>query len=157
MPKNPKRMGFTLIELLVVMAIIATLLSIVAPRYFSSLDKAKEAVLRQDLGIMRNAIDQFYSDFGKYPIDLMELVDKRYLRNIPVDPFTESNKTWIEVPPKNPIETGVYDVHSGYSGHDGLAEFFTDKHQFCFFFSLRFCLPHLSCSCHHNASQGNCK
>ena len=116
MPINQKHQGFTLIELLVVMAIIATLLSIVAPRYFNSLDKAKEAVLRQDLGIMRNAIDQFYSDFGKYPLDLMELVDKRYLRNLPVDPFTESNATWIEVPPKNPIEAGVYDVHSGYTG-----------------------------------------
>lgn len=117
MPGNQKyRKGFTLIELLVVMAIIATLLSLVAPRYFNSLDKAKEAVLRQDLGIMRNAIDQFYSDFGKYPLDLMELVDKRYLRNIPVDPFTESNTTWIEVPPKNPEEAGVYDVHSGYTG-----------------------------------------
>lgn len=113
---NQIHRGFTLIELLVVMAIIATLLSIVAPRYFNSLDKAKEAVLRQDLGIMRNAIDQFYSDFGKYPLDLMELVDKRYLRNLPVDPFTESNATWIEVPPKNPIEAGVYDVHSGYTG-----------------------------------------
>ena len=108
--------GFTLIELLVVMAIIATLLSIVAPKYFNSIDKAKEAVLRQDLGIMRNAIDQFYSDFGKYPIDLMELVDKRYLRNVPKDPFTESDKTWIEIPPKNETETGVYDVHSGYTG-----------------------------------------
>lgn len=116
MPENQQHRGFTLIELLVVMAIIATLLSIVAPRYFSSLDKAKEAVLRQDLGIMRNAIDQFYADFGKYPIDLMELVDKQYLRNIPMDPFTESRETWVEVPPKNPIEAGVYDVHSGYSG-----------------------------------------
>lgn len=108
--------GFTLIELLVVMAIIATLLSIVAPKYFSSIDKAKEAVLRQDLGIMRNAIDQFYSDFGKYPIDLAELVDKRYMRSVPKDPFTESDKTWIEVPPKNETESGVYDVYSGYSG-----------------------------------------
>ena len=116
MLRNHKHKGFTLIELLVVMAIIATLLSIVAPRYFSSLDKAKEAVLRQDLGIMRNAIDQFYSDFGKYPIDLEELVDKRYLRSVPVDPFTESKETWIAVPPKNLTEAGVYDVHSGYSG-----------------------------------------
>ena len=104
-----KDRGFTLIELLVVMAIIATLLSIVAPRYFNSLDKAKESVLRQDLGIMRNAIDQFYSD-------LIELVDKRYLRSVPIDPFTESNQTWIEVPPKNETESGVYDVHSGYTG-----------------------------------------
>ena len=108
--------GFTLIELLVVMAIIATLLSIVAPKYFNSIDKAKEAVLRQDLGIMRNAIDQFYSDFGKYPIDLAELVDKRYMRSVPKDPFTESDKTWVEVPPKNETESGVYDVYSGYSG-----------------------------------------
>ena len=111
-----KSRGFTLIELLVVMAIIATLLSIVAPKYFNSIDKAKEAVLRQDLGIMRNATDQFYSDFGKYPIDLAELVDKRYMRSVPKDPFTESDKTWIEVPAKNETESGVYDVDSGYSG-----------------------------------------
>ena len=108
--------AFTLLELLVVMAIIATLLSIVAPRYFNSIDKAKESVLRQDLGVMRNAIDQFYSDFGKYPIDLAELVDKRYMRSIPKDPFTESDKTWIEIPPKNETESGVYDVQSGYTG-----------------------------------------
>lgn len=108
--------GFTLIELLVVMAIVATLLSLVAPRYFNSLEKAKEAVLRQDLNIMRHSIDQFYSDTGKYPIDLMELVDKRYLRSIPIDPFTESDQTWVEVPPQNQTETGVYNVHSGYKG-----------------------------------------
>jgi len=126
MPRNCKHKGFTLIELLVVMAIIATLLSIVAPRYFNSLDKAKEAVLRQDLGIMRNAIDQFYSDFGKYPIDLLELVDKRYLRTIPKDPFTESNETWIQVPPKNETETGVYDVHSGYSGRAADGSFYEE-------------------------------
>lgn len=116
MSGNKKYTGFTLIELLVVMAIIATLLSIVSPRYFNSIEKAKEAVLRQDLGIMRNAIDQFYSDLGKYPIDLIELVDKRYLRRVPIDPFTESDQTWIEVPPVNPEESGVYNVHSGYSG-----------------------------------------
>ncbi|MEK6686391.1 MAG: prepilin-type N-terminal cleavage/methylation domain-containing protein [Pseudomonadota bacterium] len=126
MPTNKKHTGFTLIELLVVMAIIATLLSIVAPRYFNSLEKAKEAVLRQDLGIMRNAIDQFYSDFGKYPIDLMELVDKRYLRRIPIDPLTESDQTWIEVPPDNEEETGVYDVHSGYSGRASDGSFYEE-------------------------------
>ncbi|MBX9894100.1 MAG: prepilin-type N-terminal cleavage/methylation domain-containing protein [Nitrosomonas sp.] len=115
-PLHLKATGFTLIELLVVMAIIATLLSIVAPRYFGAIDKTKETVLRQDLGIMRNAIDQFYSDTGKYPIDLMELVDKGYMRKVPVDPFTESDQTWIAVPPKNESESGVYDVHSGYNG-----------------------------------------
>ncbi len=108
--------GFTLIELLVVMAIIATLLSIVAPRYFQSIEKAKEAVLKQDLAIMRDAIDQFYSDIGNYPLDLEELVDRRYLRRLPVDPFTDSDTTWIEVPPQNEEEEGVYDVHSGYTG-----------------------------------------
>src|SRR5690606_17591070 len=91
--------GFTLIELLVVMAIIATLLSIVAPRYFSAIDKAKEAVLRQDLKIMRDAIDQFHADSGKYPLDLEELVDRRYLRSIPIDPMTDSNETWVAMPP----------------------------------------------------------
>lgn len=118
--------GFTLIELLVVMAIVATLLSLVAPRYFSSLDKAKETVLRQDLSIMRQAIDQFYSDTGKYPIDLMELVDKRYLRAIPIDPLTESNQTWIEVPSPNMTEAGVYDVHSGYSGRAADGSFYEE-------------------------------
>lgn len=110
------RSGFTLIELLVVMAIIATLLSIVAPRYFNSIEKAKEAVLRQDLKIMRDAIDQYYADFGKYPLDLEELVDSRYLRNIPVDPMTESNTTWVAMPSPNEEEEGVYDVHSGHTG-----------------------------------------
>lgn len=113
---NKSQRGFTLIELLVVMAIIATLLSMVAPRYFHSIDKAKEAVLRQDLAIMRDAIDQFYADMGKYPADLEELVDRRYLRRIPVDPLTDSDTTWIAVPPMNEEEEGVYDVHSGYKG-----------------------------------------
>ncbi|MDP1557401.1 MAG: prepilin-type N-terminal cleavage/methylation domain-containing protein [Nitrosomonas sp.] len=111
-----KYKGFTLIELLVVMAIIATLLSIVAPRYFNSIEKAKETVLRQDLSIMRDAIDNFYSDMGSYPITLEELVERRYIRSIPIDPLTESNMTWVEVPPFNEEEDGISDVHSGYSG-----------------------------------------
>ena len=108
--------GFTLIELLVVMVIIATLLSIVAPRYFNSIDKAKEAVLKQDLGILRDSIDQFYSDTGNYPISLEELVERSYLRSIPVDPLTESNETWIKIGPPNEGEEGVYDIRTGYSG-----------------------------------------
>lgn len=110
------QVGFTFIELLVVMAIIATLLSIAAPRYFNSVDKAKEAVLRQDLGILRDAIDQFYSDTGKYPINLEELVERSYLRSIPVDPLTESDETWIKIGPPNEEEEGVYDIRSGFSG-----------------------------------------
>lgn len=110
--KNRRYSGFTLIELLVVMAIIATLLSIVVPRYFNSLDRSKEVVLRQDLSIMRDAIDKFYSDTGKYPSELIELVEKRYLRAIPVDPLTESAATWVAVPPPRD-GGGVYDVRSG--------------------------------------------
>ncbi|ARO86901.1 type II secretion system protein G [Nitrosospira lacus] len=110
--KNRRYPGFTLIELLVVMAIIATLLSIVVPRYFNSLDRSKEVVLRQDLSIMRDAIDKFYSDTGKYPGELIELVEKRYLRAIPVDPLTESAATWVAVPPPRD-GSGVYDVRSG--------------------------------------------
>jgi general secretion pathway protein G len=104
--------GFTLVELLVVMAIIATLLSIVVPKYFNSLDRSKEVVLRQDLSIMRDAIDKFYSDTGKYPSELVELVEKRYLRAIPVDPLTESAETWIAVPSTRE-DGGIYDVRSG--------------------------------------------
>lgn len=111
-PVDRSDRGFTLVELLVVMAIIATLLSIVAPRYFHSLDRSKETVLRQDLNIMRDAIDKFSSDTGKYPDDLAELVEKRYLRAIPVDPLTESADTWIAVPPPGAVG-GVFDVHSG--------------------------------------------
>lgn len=108
------RRGFTLVELLVVMAIIATLLSIVAPKYFNSLDRSKEAVLRQDLNVMRDAIDKFRSDTGKYPEQLADLVEKRYLRAIPVDPMTESAQTWIAVPSADE-EGGIYDVRSGSS------------------------------------------
>jgi general secretion pathway protein G len=114
--KSPGQTGFTFIELLVVMAIIAILLSIAAPRYFNSIDKAKEAVLRQDLGILRDAIDQFYSDTDNYPLSLEELVERRYLRSIPVDPLTESNETWIKIESPNEGEEGIYDVRTGYSG-----------------------------------------
>lgn len=113
-PRGRSGRGFTLVELLVVMAIIATLLSIVAPKYFNSLNHSKETVLRQDLNIMRDAIDKFNSDIGKYPEDLPELVEKRYLRAIPVDPVTESAATWIAVPAPNAVG-GIYDVHSGSS------------------------------------------
>ena len=110
--RRARHSGFTLVELLVVMAIIAVLLSIAVPKYFNSLERSKEAVLRQDLNVMRDAIDKFYSDIGKYPSDLAELVEKRYLRAIPVDPMTESAETWVAVPPPDSTD-GVYDVRSG--------------------------------------------
>lgn len=109
--------GFTLIELLVVMAIIATLLSIAVPRYFHSVDKSKEAILMQDLQVMRDAIDKFYGDNGKYPDTLDDLVKKKYLRKLPPDPITESTATWVTTPPEDPAKGGVYDLHSGAPGN----------------------------------------
>lgn len=108
--------GFTLIELLVVMAIIATLLTIAAPRYFSHLARVKEAVLRADLREMRDAVDKFHGDTGKYPAALEELIGRKYLRKIPPDPLTESAATWVIFPPEDREQGGVYDVRSGAVG-----------------------------------------
>jgi general secretion pathway protein G len=123
MDHKPRLAGFTLIELLVVMAIIATLLTIALPRYFHSLERSKEAVLKQDLVTMRDAIDKFYGDTGHYPDTLDDLVTKKYLRNLPVDPLTDSAATWVVVPPDDPSKGAVYDVHSGAqgTGQDGSA------------------------------------
>ena len=112
-----KRLGFTLIELLVVFAIIALLVSIVAPRYFNSVEKSKETVLKQDLSTMRDALDKYYGDTGKYPETLEDLVTKKYLRKLPVDPFTDSTETWAIVPPEDTEKGGVFDLHSGATGN----------------------------------------
>jgi len=109
-PKLQKR-GFTLIELLVVMAIIALLLTIVSPRYFTSVDRAKEAVLKQNLSILRDAIDKYHADTGRYPNSLNQLVEDRYIRAVPVDPITEED-VWAELPPPDPEMDGVFDVHT---------------------------------------------
>jgi len=109
--------GFTLIELIVVMTILATLLTLAVPRYFHSLDRSKEAVLRQNLSTMRDAIDKYYGDLGHYPDAIDDLVAKRYLRALPVDPITERADTWLPVPPPEGAGKGqVYDVHSGAPG-----------------------------------------
>lgn len=107
--------GFTLIELLVVMAIIGMLLTLVTPRYFGHVDKAKEAVLRQDLAAMRDAMDKYYNDTGSYPSTLEELVNRQYLRKIPVDPVTDSADTWELLAPSDPKLGGIFDIHSGSS------------------------------------------
>lgn len=118
-----RQKGFTLVELLVALAIIATLLSLAAPRYTGSVDKAKEAILRENLATLREAIDKYFGDNGKYPIVLEDLVTKRYLRRIPLDPVTDSASTWIVSPPPDPQKGGVFDVRSGASGRgiDGSA------------------------------------
>jgi len=105
--------GFTLIELLVVMTIIALLLTIAVPRYFGSVDRSKEVVLHENLATLRESLDKFYSDTGKYPASLDELVTRRYLRKVPVDPITDSATTWLTLPPANSQMGGVYDVKSG--------------------------------------------
>lgn len=110
--------GFTLIEILVVLAIIATLLSLVTPRYFIALERSKEKTLRHDLGMMREAIDKYYGDKDAYPSSLDELVQHKYLRAIPPDPITDSTETWIISPPPSLEDKGqVYDVHSGAKGN----------------------------------------
>jgi len=109
--------GFTLIELLVVLAIIGTLITIALPKYQHSVQRSREAVLHQDLHVMRTAIDQYVSDTGKFPGTLDELVKKRYLRSLPQDPVTESAATWVSVaPPEGVAVAGVYDVRSGADG-----------------------------------------
>jgi len=108
--------GFTLIELLVVMAIIATLLMLAVPRYFASEDRAKEAVLKENLFQMRDAIGKYYADKGKYPESLDALASENYLRAVPLDPITDSSATWVLLPPQDPQQSGVYDVKSGAEG-----------------------------------------
>lgn len=111
-----RRGGFTLIELLVVMAIIATLLTIAVPRYFTSLENSKETALRQTLSVMREALDHHYGDTGKYPDTLTALVEKRYLRKLPSDPITDRDDTWLVVPPPPSAPGIVGDVRSGAPG-----------------------------------------
>jgi general secretion pathway protein G len=112
-----RQSGFTLIELLVVMAIIALLLSLAMPRYFSSIDRSKEVILKENLYIMRDALQKYYGDKGEYPQDLAELVSKKYLSKIPVDPVSESIQTWKITPPEAEFKGDVYNVHSGASGN----------------------------------------
>lgn len=117
----PKRCGFTLIELLVALTIVALLLSIVVPRYFGGVARAEESVLKENLHLMRDALDKYFSDTGRYPEILDDLVTKKYLRGIPADPITQSKATWIVVAPIDPQMGAVYDIRSGAhgAGRDG--------------------------------------
>jgi general secretion pathway protein G len=114
--------GFTLIELLVVMAIIAVLLTIAVPRYFHTLERSRETVLRQDLSVLREAIDKHFGDYGQYPDSLSALVERRYIRAVPVDPFTRKSEDWQMVVSEDADHPGIRDVHSNAEGKgsDGL-------------------------------------
>jgi general secretion pathway protein G len=108
--------AFTLIELLVVMAIIAMLITLAIPRYFHSVERSREAVLKENLARTRDALDKYYGDNGRYPESLETLVTKKYLRAAPFDPVTDSTTTWIVVPPESGDKSGVYDLKSGAPG-----------------------------------------
>ena len=113
-----RRSGFTLIELMVVMSLIVILAGIGLAMHANSQTRAREAVLKEDLFRMRDAIDQHYADKNAYPASLEELVAQKYLRAIPEDPFTASTTTWqtvmSEIDPANPsVQPGVFDVKSG--------------------------------------------
>jgi general secretion pathway protein G len=110
--------GFTMIELMVVMTLIVVLATMGMTQYKTSQTYAKEAVLKEDLFRMRDAIDQYYADKGQYPSTIDALVSDGYLRKLPEDPFTRNSSSWQTVPaepdPSNPTaEPGVYDVKSG--------------------------------------------
>lgn len=115
--------GFTLIELLVVMTILSLLITLATPRYFGSVERAKEEILRSDLATLRQMVDKYYGETGHYPMELSELVTHRYLRAIPEDPMTGSATTWVLIPPADPQQGGIYDVKSGAPGkaRDGTA------------------------------------
>ena len=113
-----KKKGFTLIELMVVLAVIALLIAMVVPDYVGRMKRAEEAVLRENLALMRDALDKHYADAGTYPNALDELVSKRYLRTIPQDPMTQNNTSWVIVPPSDVKKGRVWDVKSGAKGYE---------------------------------------
>ena len=120
MPNGERRLlpvrsvrGFTLIEILVSLAILGMILSVAVPRYFSNVDRAKEDVLHEDLFMLRDAIDKYYSDKNHYPNTLDDLVTDKYLRAVPVDPLTQSPHSWVIVNPADTSQGVVSDVHSG--------------------------------------------
>jgi general secretion pathway protein G len=113
-----KKKGFTLIELLVVLGIIALLLTLAVPRYFPSVDKTKETILADNLRSTRAIIDQFYGDTGRFPDSLEQLVEKKYLRAVPIDPITEKSDSWVIVPPDDPGKGAMADIKSGAPGND---------------------------------------
>ncbi|ODU66875.1 MAG: type II secretion system protein G [Rhodanobacter sp. SCN 65-17] len=113
-----KRDGFSLIELMVVMAIIAVLVSIALPRYQGSVENARLVALKSNLRVMRAAIDRYHDDKAKFPASLQAMANEHYLKDVPVDPITDSAQTWVPQEETEGDTTGVVDVHSGAKGAD---------------------------------------
>lgn len=107
--------GFTLVELLLVLFIIALLASIVAPMATKSIEQARESTLKEDLHVLRKAIDDYYADNGRYPESLALLAEKRYIRKVPVDPITDRADTWVDVRSEGK-DGGIIDIRSGAEG-----------------------------------------
>ena len=112
--------GFTLIEIIIVFALIGILVGLALPRYGHARRKAQEAVLKENLFVMRKLINEYYTDKGKYPATLRTLVEENYLRTLPIDPMTGSADTWQEIKDQPSyeemvpgVEYGIVDVHSG--------------------------------------------
>jgi general secretion pathway protein G len=104
--------GYTLIELMIVLTIIGILVTMAQPNLQKTVIRAKETSLKRSLFVMRDVIDQYYADHGKYPESLDDLIQNKYIRSVPDDPFTRSSTTWVTVPPEGE-EGAVFDVHSG--------------------------------------------
>ena len=118
MSKLTRLRAFTLIELLVVLGIVALLLTLAVPRFFPSIDATRETILEENLRNTRAIIDQYKADTGRYPDSLEQLVEKKYLRELPMDPITESRETWIVEPPQDEEQGEVGNVKSGAPGND---------------------------------------
>ncbi len=122
----PQLCGFTLIELLVVLAIVATLLTLSLPRYFNSIDTAKETILADNLRLTRETIDKYFGDTGKYPDSLDQLVEKKYLRSLPIDPITDSAQTWLVVELDEGGKGKLFDIKSGAPGSNRKGQLFSE-------------------------------
>ena len=114
-----RQAAFTLIELLVVLTIISLLIVIVSPRYLHKVDEARRETLQQQLRTLQQVLDDYYADHNHYPRDLQNLVSEGYLRDIPIDPYTERSDSWTLIYETDPEGSGIRDVRSGHEPEKG--------------------------------------
>jgi len=114
-PRTLNQAGFTFVEIMIVLVVIGILVTLATPSFTTSVQRAREAALRENLFILRDVIDQHYADHGTYPPALEVLVEKRYLRKVPKDPITGLENTWLLVADtdEHGVEAGIFDVKSG--------------------------------------------